>query len=63
MLGVDERRLAAHLLRFGDDVKRQRRFPAGFRAVDFDHAPARHAAHAQRRVDRKRARGDYTDRH
>ena len=54
---------AAHLLRFGDDVQRQRRLAARFRAVDFNHAPARQAAHAQRGIDRKRPRGDHADRH
>ena len=60
---VDERRLPAHLLRFGDDMQRQRRLAARFRAVNFNHAPARHAAHAQRRVDRKRSGGDHADGH
>ena len=37
--------------------------PARFRAENFNDAPARHAAHAERRIDRQRAGGDHADRH
>lgn len=62
MLGVDERSDAAHLLRFGDDVLRQRRFPAGLGPVDFNNATARHAADAKRNVERNRSGGNDFDR-
>ena len=45
---VDERRHAAQLLRFGDDLQRERGFAAGFRSEDFDDAAAREAADAER---------------
>jgi hypothetical protein len=35
--------------------------PTGFRAVDFDHTPARQAAHAQRDVQAERAGGHHLD--
>src|SRR5262249_53344344 len=60
---VDEGRLAAELLRFGDDLQRERRLTAGFRAVDFDHAAARKAADAERSVNGKTASGNRADRH
>ena len=63
VFGIDERRHAAELLRFGDHVQRQRRLAARFRAVDFDHAAARESADAERGVNRNRAGGDYADRH
>ena len=54
MLGVDERRLAARLLHLADDVQRDRRFARRFRPVYFDDAPSRHAADAQRHIQRQR---------
>src|SRR6266446_482083 len=63
VLGVDERRGAAQLLRFGDDVQRHGGLTAGFRAVDFDDAAAREAAHAEGGVEREAARRDHTDGH
>ena len=63
VLRVNERRLPAELLRFGDHVQRQRRFAAGLRPINFDDAPAREAAHAQRRVQRQASAGNYADRH
>ena len=63
MLGVDERRLAAELLRLGDDLKSQRGFAARFRPVNFDHAAAWKPSHAQRQIDGYRSRGDHADRH
>ena len=42
---------AALLLRFGDELQRQRRLAGGLRPVDLDHAPARHAADAERDVE------------
>ena len=51
VLGVDERRHAAELLRFGDDLQRQRRLARRLRSEDLDDAAARHAADAERVVD------------
>ena len=51
VLGVDERRHAAQLLRFGDDLQRERRLARRLRPEDFDDAAARHAADAERVVD------------
>ena len=62
VLGVDERRHAAELLRLGDDLQRQRRLARRFRAEDLDDAAARHAADAERVVDADRAGGDGVDR-
>ena len=56
VLGVDERRQAARLLRVGDDVEHQRGFAGGFRPEDFHDAPARNAADAQRQVDERSCR-------
>ena len=61
VLGVDERAHAAELLRLGDDVVDERRLARGLRAEDLDDAPARHAADAEREVQRQRARGDRLD--
>ena len=58
VLGVDERTDAAELLRLGDHVVDERRLARGLRAEDLDDAPARHAADAEREVERERARGD-----
>ena len=51
VLGVDERRHAAQLLRFGDDLQRQRRLARRLGPEDLDDAAARHAADAERVVD------------
>ena len=61
VLGVDERAHAAELLRLGDHVVDERRLAGGLRAEDLDDAPARHAADAEREVERQRARGDRVD--
>ena len=58
VLGVDERRDAAGRLRLGDDLQRERRLAARLGAVDLDDAPARHAADAERGVERERAGRD-----
>ena len=63
VLGVDKRRLAAQLLRFGDHVQRHSGLAARFRAVNLNHASARKAADAQRRINRQTAAGNYADRH
>ena len=62
VLGVDERRLAAELLRLGDHVQSESRLAARFRAVHFDDASARKTADAESRVDGDRAGGDHADR-
>ncbi len=54
VLGVDERRHAADLLRFRDHLQRQRRLARGLRSEDLDHTAARHAADAQRVVQAHR---------
>ena len=51
VLGVDERRHAAELLRLRDDLQRQRRLARRLRPEDLDDAAARHAADAERVVD------------
>ena len=58
VLGVDEGRHAAGLLRFGDGVQGERGLAARFGSVDFDDASARVAADAERVVERQRAAGD-----
>ena len=58
MLDVDERGITAHLLPFRDAVQRERRLTGGFRPVDLDDSAARQAADAERKIQRKRARGD-----
>ena len=62
VLGVDEGRQAAGLLRLRDHLQRQRRLARRLRSVDLDHAAARHAADAQGVVDADRAGGDGLDR-
>jgi hypothetical protein len=62
VLGVDERRDAAGLLRVGHGVQRHGGLAAALRAVDLDDAAARQAAEAQRHVQRDRAGRDYLDR-
>ena len=51
VLGIDERRHAAKLLRLGDHLQRQRRLARRLGPEDFDDAAARHAADAERVVD------------
>ena len=58
VLGVDERAHAAELLGLGEHVVDERRLARGLRAEDLDDAPARHAADAQREVERERAGRD-----
>ena len=61
MFGVDEGANAALLLRFGDDLQRQRRLAGGFRSIDFDDAALRQTADAERDVEPERARRDRLD--
>ena len=58
MFGVNERREAAGLLGVGDDVQHQGCFAGRFRSVNFNDATARHAADAEREIQRQRAGGD-----
>jgi len=51
VFGINEGRGAAHLLRFGDDMQRQRGLARAFRTVNLDHAAFGQAAHAQRDVE------------
>ena len=60
---VDERRLAAKLLRFGNYMQRQRRLTTRFRPINLDYAAARESAHAQRRVQRQASGRDHVHRH
>jgi hypothetical protein len=62
VLGVDERRHPAELLRLGDDVQRQRRLARRFGPEDLDHPAAGHAADAERVVEAHRAGGNGRDR-
>ena len=62
MLGVDERRHAAGLLRLGDHLQRDGGLAGRLRPEDLDHAAARKAAHAQCGVKGDRAGGNYRDR-
>ena len=57
VLGVDERRLAAELLRLGDEVVDHGRLARGLRTEDLDDAAARDAADAEGDVERQRAGG------
>ena len=61
VLGVDERADAAELLGLGEHVVDERRLARGLRAEDLDDAPARHAADAEREVERQRTRRDRVD--
>ena len=61
MLGVDEGHDAAHGLSLRDDLQRERGLAARFRAVHLHDAAARHAAYAERRVERQRAGRDDPD--
>ena len=58
MLGVDEGADPAHLLGLGDDLVDERRLSGRLGTEDLHDAPARHAAHAEREVDRQRAGRD-----
>ena len=58
VLGVDEGADPAELLGLGEDVVDERRLARGLRAEDLDDPPARHAADAEREVERQRARRD-----
>ena len=62
VLGVDERGHTAQLLRFGDDLQRQRGLARRLGPENLDDAAARHAADAERVVDADRARGNGFDR-
>ena len=53
--------LLAGSLGFGNDVQGECRLAGTFRSIDFDDAAARHAANANRRVQRQRGRGDRRD--
>ena len=63
MLGIDECRDAAVLLRLGNHMQRDRRLARRLRAVDFNDASARDAADAERDVERQDARRDDLDVH
>ena len=56
VLGVDEGADPAARLGLGDDVVDQRRLSRGLRAEDLDDPAARHAADAERQVERERRR-------
>ena len=62
MLRVDERRHAAKLLRFRNDLQRQRRLARRLGAEDLDDAAARHAADAERVIDADGAGRNRVDR-
>ncbi len=61
MLGIDKRGHAAHFLRLGDDLQRDRGFAGGLRSEDFDNAASRNSTHAQRRIEGDRSGGDDGD--
>ncbi len=63
MLGVDERRLATELLRFGDNLKREGGLTSRFRAINLNDASARKAADAKRGVNRKASGRDHVHGH
>ena len=62
VLGIDERRHAAELLRFGNHLQRQRRLARRLGPEDLDDAAARHAADAERVVDADGAGRNRVDR-
>ena len=62
MLGIDERRHAAGLLRLGNHLQSDGGLAGRLRPEDFHHASARKSAHAQRRVERNRSGRDHRDR-
>ena len=51
VLGIDKRRHAAGLLGLGNHLQRNGRLAGRFRPEDLNHAAARNAADAQRRVE------------
>ena len=61
MFGVDEGTDAAQLLRFGDDMQRQRRLAGGFRAINLDHPATRQTADAKRDIEPERPRRNGLD--
>src|SRR3954465_9100274 len=63
VLGVDERADAALLLGLGQEVVEKGRLARRLRAEPLDDPPTRHPAHAQRDVERQRARRDRVDAH
>ena len=62
MLGIDKRRHASGLLRLGNYLQGNGSFAGRFRAEDFHDTSARKASHAQRGIERNRARGNHRDR-
>ncbi len=58
MLGVNERREATHLLGIGNDMENERGLARRLGAEDFNHATARHTAHADGKVKGQGARRD-----
>ena len=58
VFGIDERRHPAQLLRFRDDLQRQRRLARRLGPEDLDDAAARHAADAEREVDARWRRSE-----
>ncbi len=62
VFGIDKRRRAAGLLRFGDHVQSKRRLAGGFRPENLDYAPARESAHPERSVERNGAGRDHAHR-
>ena len=63
MLGIDERRGPAALLRLGDRVQRESGLARALRPVDFDHPPARQPADAERDVQPEASGRDRLDLH
>ncbi len=60
---IDKSRQPTAFLGLGNHMQTERRLPAGFRAVNFDHAPTRDAAHAQGNIQAQRARWNDIDGH
>ncbi len=58
VFGVDESGRAARLLRFGDDMQRQRGLARAFRTIDLDHPALGQPPHAQRDIEPERAGGN-----
>ncbi len=58
VFGVDKGSCTAGLLRLSDNVQGKRGLAGAFRAINFDHAPARHAADAKRNIEADRAGRD-----
>ena len=56
MFRIDESAGAADLLHLSDDVQREGRLTRTFRPVDFHHAAAGQASHAQRNIEPQRSR-------